>query len=158
MEPTVYREMYDGEEAAVCALVEYVFNALVAPEYGREGIEEFFRFASPGAMAGRVRSGGFVLLASQAQNLVGMLEFAPPDRIALLFVSVRRQGIARELLVRAVNRAKSENATLSKINVHSSPYAQAAYRRMGFHPSGKVTTAHGIRYIPMELIVANARG
>ena len=145
--------MHAGDETAVCALVGRVFNEFVAPDYEREGIKEFFRFANPNAMAGRVRSGGFVLVANQAGKPVGMLEFAPPDRIAMLFVTPRRRGIARQLLVHAISRLRCESPALSKITVHSSPYAEVAYRRMGFRPTGNATTEHGIKYIPMELII-----
>jgi hypothetical protein len=82
-EPIVYEEMRSGEEPAVCELVERVFSELVAPDYEREGVQEFFRFANPRAMAERTRSGGFVLVARQAEKLVGMLEFARPDRVAM---------------------------------------------------------------------------
>lgn len=151
MEPIVYQEMRPGEEAAVCELVAHVFNEWVAPDYEQEGIEEFFRFANPSAMAERVRSGGFVLVAMQLENIVGALEFALPDRIAMLFVTLQKQGIAKELVARAIEKARSENPALLKVTVHSSPCAEAAYQRMGFRQTGNDTTEHGIRYIPMEL-------
>lgn len=153
MEPILYGEMRTGEEPGVCDLVARVFNEFVAPDYGQEGIEEFFRFSNPPAMAERVRSGGFVMTARQADNLVGVLEFAPPDRIAMLFVTLRNKGIARALLARAVSKARGVNQRLSKVTVHSSPYAEPAYKRMGFRPIGDATTNHGIRYIPMELFL-----
>lgn len=153
MEPVVYRAMRSGEEQAVCELVQQVFNEFVAPDYGQEGIEEFFRFANPSAMAERMSSGGFVLVASQADRLVGMLEFAPPDHIAMLFVALRYQGIAKELLARAISKARAVNPDLSKVTVHSSPYAEPIYLRMGFRQIGHATTDHGITYIPMELIL-----
>lgn len=155
MEPIVYQEMRSGEEPAVCKLVEHVFNELVASDYEQEGREEFFRFATPHAMAERVRSGGFVLVAKQSGNLVGALEFALPERVAMLFVTLRKQGVAKEMLVRAIRKARSENPALSKVTVHSSPYAEAAYQKMGFRRSGSATTDHGIRYIPMELSLEN---
>jgi GNAT superfamily N-acetyltransferase len=153
METIVYEEMKPGEEAAVCELVERVFNEFVAPDYGQEGVEEFFRFANPPAMAERIRSGGFVLLARQEEKLVGVLEFALPDRIAMLFVALRQHGIAKQLLARAIDKALSENPVLLKVTVHSSPYAEVAYRKMGFHRTANVKTVHGIKYIPMELPV-----
>lgn len=151
MEQIVYREMRTGEEAAVCELVARVFKEMVAPDYESEGIEEFFRFANPIAMAERVRSGGFVLVARQSGNLVGVLEFVLPDRIAMLFVTLRKQGIAKELVARAIEKARSEIPDLSKVAVHSSPYAELAYQKMGFRRTGNETTEHGIRYVPMEL-------
>lgn len=151
MEPIVYRTMNSGEEHAVCDLVRQIFNEFVAPDYGKEGIEEFFRFANPGAMEKRMQSDGFVLVACQANVLVGMLEFFPPDRIAMFFVAVPHQGIGEKLLALAISRARVVNPDLLTVTVHSSPYAEPIYLKMGFHKVGDVTTENGITYIPMEL-------
>lgn len=153
MDSVAYEEMRAGEEQLACDLVQLVFNELVAPDYEPEGVEEFSRFANPSAMAKRRDSGGFVLVARQTGKLVGVLEFVPPDRIAMLFVALRGRGIAKELVARAVKRARRENAGLSRVTVNSSPYAEAFYLRMGFRPVGEARTEHGIRYTPMELSV-----
>ena len=147
--------MNTGEEPSVCELVRKVFNEFVAADYGQEGVEEFFRFASPEAMKERVRSGGFVWVADQADALVGMLEFSLPDCIAMLFVTVQHQGIAKELLVQAMSKARALNPDLAKLTVHSSPYAEPIYQKMGFRKSGNATTENGITYIPMELLLKN---
>jgi GNAT superfamily N-acetyltransferase len=151
MESTTYREMVDGEEEAVNALVEGVFNEFVAPDYDDEGIAEFFRFANPDAMKERIRSGGFVLVAEYGDRLAGVLEFTPPNSIAMLFVTVRRRGIAKGLLSQAMKKVLVANPSLSKLIVHSSPYAVAVYEKMGFHSTDKAMKENGIEYVPMEL-------
>ena len=151
METVIFREMQPGEEAAVCSLVEEVFDEWVAPDYEAEGREEFFRFANPRALAARLNTGGFVLLALFEEQIVGMLEFSPPDRIAMLFVKLRNRGIAKSLLKLAIEKARNHNPTLSKITVHSSLFGEAAYERMGFLQTGQKTKDHGIEFIPMEL-------
>lgn len=153
MEPIAYEEMTSGEEPAVCDLVKQVFDELVAPDYNQRGVDEFFRFVNPSAVAERVRSGGHVLVAKKSGKIVGVLEFVPPDRIALLFVTLRGKGIGKELVTRIIEKAKHEDPSLSKVTVHSSPYAKVAYQKMGFRRSGNATTEHGIRYIPMELVL-----
>lgn len=150
MDQITYRAMRCGEEQAACELVRQVFNEFVASDYGAVGIEEFFKFANPNAMTTRVKAGGYVLVASTSDSLVGMLEFAPPDRIAMLFVSLRRRGIAKELLERTIRRALMASPPVSKLTVHSSPYAEPIYEKMGFNRIGGVTKEHGITYIPME--------
>lgn len=155
MEPIEYREMNIGEEQMVCKLVSRVFNEFIAPDYEQKGIEEFFRFANPSAMRERMQSGGFILLAYRGDVLAGMLEFFPPDRIAMLFVAIQKHGIAKELLDRAVNKTVAINPTLSKITAHSSPYAKTIYEKMGFHKTGNTTTENGITYTPMELLLEN---
>ena len=153
IESLTYREMIPGEEQVVCDLVKEVFEEFVAPDYRQEGIEEFFLFANSIRMRQRVQSGGFVLLACQADRVVGMLEFVPPERIAMLFVSTQHQGIASELVDRAVGKARAANSDMTKITVHSSPYAEKFYLKSGFHKTGGAETDHGITYIPMELRV-----
>lgn len=153
MEQVVYREMHPGEEQVVCDLVSQVFNEYVAPDYEQVGIEEFFRFANSDAMKERMQDAGFVLVASHADTLVGVLEFFPPDIIAMLFVTVHHHGIAKELLAKAISKAKASNPNLSKLIVHSSPYAEPIYEKMGFDRTGSITTENGITYIPMELDV-----
>ena len=151
MPPIVYREMKTGEELAVCDLVTEVFNNYVASDYGQNGVQEFFNFANPDAMKERMKSDGFVLIAQQADTIVGMLEFFPPDSIAMLFVAVRRQGIAKELLSQLIRKVRNLYPELSKIKVHSSSYAEPIYQKLGFRKTGNAMTENGITYIPMEL-------
>ncbi|MBE7385644.1 MAG: hypothetical protein F6J95_030125 [Leptolyngbya sp. SIO1E4] len=53
-EQVIYRDMRSGEEPIVCELVRQVFDEFVAPDYGKAGAEEFFRFANPDAMETRL--------------------------------------------------------------------------------------------------------
>ena len=151
MNSLIYREMTAGEEQEVFDLVREVFMKYVAPDYREEGVREFFRFADPEKMRQRMQSGGFVLLACRAQKIVGMVEFVPPERIAMLFVSVQHQGIASELVRHAANRARTENSNIKKITAHSSPYAVPFYLKIGFCKTGEAVADHGIKYIPVEL-------
>jgi len=153
MEPITYREMKQGEEQAVCELVTQVFNEYVASDYGQDGIEEFFRFANPESMKERMKSNGFVLVAVQDDTLVGMLEFFPPNMVALLFVNLRHHGIAKNLLSQSIDKARIIDPSLSSLVTHSSPYAKAIYQKMGFRNTGNVKTENGITFIPMELLL-----
>lgn len=150
MQAIVYRPMNAGEEPAVSRLVLEVFNKFVAADLEPDGIEEFLRFANPQALRARCQPNGFVLVACKAETIVGMLEFIPPDRIAMLFVSLRGQGIARELLARAIARVRTDNPQLLKLTVNSSLYAKPIYEKLGFQATGAVTTINGIRFIPMQ--------
>jgi ribosomal protein S18 acetylase RimI-like enzyme len=155
MERIYYRTVQSGEEKYVCALIRTVFDKLVAPDFNDEGIKEFYRFANPVSMEERSALGSFVFLALRYEKIVGMIEFIPPDRIALLFVDYRGHGIARELLARAIIKVQEEQPNVSFISVHSSPYAVIAYERLGFVVTGEKTTEHGITYIPMKLRVSH---
>lgn len=150
-----YREMLLGEEQAVCDLVKRVFDEYVASDCGQDGIGGFFRFANANAMKERVRSGGVVLVAQRGDELVGVLEFFPPNIIAMLFVTVKRKGIATTLLKQAITKIRVANPTLEQLIVHSSPYALSIYQKMGFEVAGERITENGITYIPMELDLAD---
>ncbi len=82
-EDIAYREMKPGEELEVCNLANNVFNQYVAPDYDQEGIDEFVRFANPNAMKERTQANGFVFVAYQGYKLVGMIEFFPPNVVAM---------------------------------------------------------------------------
>ena len=144
-----YRFVRSGEESQVCSLVEKVFHELVAPDYGPEGIQEFLQFANPKAMAERAGPEQVIVVAEQGSDLVGMIEMRAYDHIALLFVSRRRQGIAKELLCLAVQECRHRKLDLRRITVNSSPFAEPIYRRMGFTATGPVQGKKGILFMPM---------
>jgi len=144
-----YRFMKGGEEAQVCALVERVFREFLAPDYGPEGIHVFFEFANPQSMAQRAGPEQVIVVAEQGAEIVGMIEMRGCDHIALLFVSHRRQGIAKELLRRAVQECRHREPEVRRITVNSSPFAEPIYRRMGFAATGPVQEKKGILFVPM---------
>lgn len=146
---THYRFMQKGEEAKVCSLVEQVFNEFVAPDYDIQGIDEFFRYANPLALAERAGSDQTVIVAEQGSYLVGVIELRNCDHIAMLFFSHRDRGIAKELIRRAVEECRKKKPEIKRITVNSSPYAEPFYFRMGFNPTAPLQKKNGIIFRPM---------
>ncbi|MFA5375587.1 MAG: YajD family HNH nuclease [Dehalococcoidia bacterium] len=148
-----YRAMKQGEEDDVCTLVTRVFKEFVAPQYTFGGIEEFLKFADPEAMAARTQANDLVLVAETNDDIVGVIEMRDGEHICLLFVDKRfhRQGIARELLKRALEICARNRTGQATITVHSSPNAVEAYRHLGFQSTGPEQTKNGIRFVPMTL-------
>ena len=149
----VYRAMRPEEENEVCSLVTRVFNSFVAPQYSQEGIEEFLKFADPNAMSARTQANHFVLVAEKNDDIVGMIEMRDGEHICLLFVdeAYHRQGIARELLRKALETCARSQPGQATITVNSSPNAIEAYRHLGFQSTGHEQTRNGIRFVPMAL-------
>ncbi len=141
--------MEKGEEAKVCSLVETVFNEFVAPDYEAEGINEFFKFANSLALAERAGSDQIVIVAEQGSNIVGIIEMRNCEHIAMLFVSFRGKGIAKELINRSVEECRNRKPGLKRITVNSSPFAEPFYSRMGFTPTGPFQKKNGITFEPM---------
>ena len=152
--------MRPGEENDVCSLVARVFGTFVAPQYTQEGVDEFLRYAEPEAMAARARANHFVLLAEMDGRLVGMIEVRNCDHISLLFVEgeFQKQGVARDLVRRAIQRCMLNRSKLGRVTVNSSPNAVEAYKHMGFRPLGPEQTANGIRFVPMAVDAKTAGG
>jgi predicted GNAT family N-acyltransferase len=146
-----YRQMAHGEEGEVCTLVVRVFHAFVAPDFSREGVEEFLRYACPDALSVRARAGHIVFLAEEEGRLVGMLELKPYDHIAMLFVEAQGRGIGKELVRRAVNLCREHVHEAPRLSVHASRYALPIYRQLGFETLGPERTENGITYVPMAL-------
>jgi predicted GNAT family N-acyltransferase len=144
-----YRFMEPGEEQKVCVLVAKVFNEFVAPEYGQDGIDEFFKFADAEAMAGRASSEQVVMIAEIGAEIVGIIEIIRNNHISLLFVSRRGEGIAKRLLTMAIEECGKRQPGLKEVTVNSSPYAKPIYRAMGFQTTGPLQKKNGIIFVPM---------
>ena len=146
-----YRLMRSGEEREVCALVARVFDRFVAPDFLPTGVEEFYRYAEPNALAERREAGHTVLVAEEGSGVVGMLELRGLDHIAMLFVEGQGRGIGKELVARAVQLCSEHAPQVRGISVHASRYAVPVYRKMGFQAVGEERTENGITYLPMVL-------
>jgi GNAT superfamily N-acetyltransferase len=145
------RPLRPGEEAAVIALVERVFDETVAPHYSDAGVREFYSYAAAEPLAARSLSNHFVLVAEQGDALVGMIEMRHAQHVAMLFVEPRGRGIGGQLLKAALAVCESEHPDLARVTVHSSPNAVAAYEKLGFLATDQEGELNGIRFIPMAL-------
>lgn len=153
-ESVKYRNMKPGEEVEVSNLVARSFNEFIAPGFSEEGVEEFFKYANHRALLKRTEGGNhFVLVAEREGMSVGMIEIKERRHISMLFVdkSFHRKGIARGLLMLALEDIRSGAAIPEKITVNSSPFAVSFYERAGFKPTSETKTIHGIVHIPMAL-------
>lgn len=147
-----YRSMTPGDEAGAADLAWNVFLEFVAPEFGPEGIEEFQSYVRVDAMADRLKSGNFGLLAESGQGIVGVIEIRNHNHIALLFVdkAYQRRGIATQLIDKAIEICRKRNPDIQSITVNASPNAVAAYRSVGFMATADITVANGMRFVPMK--------
>lgn len=145
------RPLKEGEEPVACALVERIFNEFVAPEFPREGVEEFLRYARPDAMARRRATGHTVLVAEEDAGIVGVLELRGHAHIAMLFVESQGRGVGRALFEEALRICRGHPEGRGHIRVHASRYAVPIYESFGFAAEGPEQEEHGITYTPMIL-------
>jgi predicted GNAT family N-acyltransferase len=64
-----------------------------------------------------------------------------------------RQGIARELLKRALEICARNRTDQATITVNSSPNSVEVYQHLGFQATGAEQTKNGIRFVPMALSI-----
>ena len=148
-----YRFMNSGEESLVSELALNAFNEFIAYECTDEGIYEIKSFFDPVAIKERSVENSFILVSVSNQRIIGMLEMKEYSHLSMLFVDkeFHRNGVARGLLNKSIEIAKSKNPRLRDITVNSSRYAETIYQRMGFVRTQRMQIEKGIKFIPMVL-------
>lgn len=138
------RELRQEETEEALCLVWNVFQEYEAPDYTKEGIEEFYKSIHDEKYLSKLCwYGAFV-----QEKLVGIIATRNEGtHIALFFVDGKyhRQGIGKRLY----QIARSGNNS-NKITVNSSPYAVPVYHKLGFIDTDAEQVVNGLRFIPME--------
>ena len=149
MSVTLCRDMADGEEAAVLAIVMAGFDEFVRPDLSFEGVAEFERSAR--AFVLDRPPGHRLWVAEMGNELVGMLDMRDGSHIALFFVEPghTRRGVGGRLLEHAIDKCREVDAHLPAVTVNSSPWAVPVYRRLGFEAMDDEREHSGIRFVPM---------
>ncbi len=138
----------------VLELVWAVFQEFEAPDYSRQGIEEFRKFISYNSIIEKFDKGEMCFWGCiDNDNLTGVIATRGVNHICMLFVNKKyhRRGIARSLFETVEEICKSQD--INKITVNSSPYAIEFYHRLGFFDSDKEQTVDGIRFTPMVYLL-----
>lgn len=135
-------------------LVWAVFQEFEAPDYSRQGIEEFRKFISYNSIIEKFDKGEMCFWGCiDNDNLIGVIATRGVNHICMLFVNkeYHRRGIARSLFETVEEICKSQN--INKITVNSSPYAIEVYHHLSFFDSDKEQTVDGIRFTPMVYLL-----
>ena len=122
-----------------------VFVEYEAPDYTREGVDEFYKSIHDESFVSKLDFYG----AFHISCMIGVIAARNEgSHIALFFVDGKyhRQGIGKSLFeyLRA-------NCNCNKMTVNSSPYAIEIYRRLGFKETDTEQVVNGLRFTPMEL-------
>jgi len=146
-----------GDELDLSNLIKCVYDEFVAPDYSKAGNDFFYDFIVADCFVDRINTKDNIILVAECDNLkIGMIEVRDNNHISLLFVDkhYHGQGIARELFVQAVKMCKMRDKDLDKFYVHASPYSVPIYQKLGFHKTNEIQEQFGIKYIPMEMMIA----
>ena len=97
------------------------------------------------------------MLAIAGGQPAGVIDLRDNDHVSLLFVDkgFQRQGIARELLARALSVARPARPGLDRVTVNSSRFGVPIYERLGFRQTGPERTVNGIVFTPMAHLLSS---
>ena len=151
------REIIAGEEIEICNLVARAFNEFIAPDFPEQGVEEFFLYANPSSFKRRIRKGYLAMVAECDGKLAGMIEIRSEDHISMLYVDKKfhRRGIARNLVIQALDKIIKNNSGLKDITVNSSRYAVPFYESLGFIQHDEEKFEYGVIHTPMMITRSN---
>ena len=144
------RKIKQTEMKDALKLVWETFLKFEAPEYTKEGIEEFKRcIEDKNWIEQREFIGAF-----EEENIVGVIATKDITHIALFFVDGKyhKQGVGAGLIHKLSEYLYCEMGQTS-MTVNSSPYAVGFYHKLGFADTGSEQTLAGIVFTPMELII-----
>ncbi len=125
------------------SLVWRVFQEYEAPDYTRQGVDEFYKSIHDEDFLSMLSMFG----AYVNNKLVGIIATRNMGtHIALFFVDGKyhRQGIGKKLFQKVL-----EHSTASRVTVNSSPFAVPVYRKLGFLDTDREQTVNGLRFTPM---------
>lgn len=145
MQDITVRELERGECSKALTLVWRVFQEYEAPDYTKEGVEEFYRSICDEKYLSELCLYG----AFDREVLVGVLATrCGGTHIALFFVDGKyhRRGIGKKLFQTAWAKC-----SFGKMTVNSSPYAVLIYRKLGFSDTDTEQVVNGLRFTPMRL-------
>jgi GNAT superfamily N-acetyltransferase len=135
-------------------LVWTVFKEFEAPDYSKQGIEEFREFISYKSIIDKYDKQELYFWGCLDDGyLIGIIVTRGVNHICMLFVKKEhhRRGVARKLFQIVEERCKEHN--ISEITVNSSPYAIEFYHHLGFVDTDKEQTVNGIRFTPMVYLL-----
>jgi GNAT superfamily N-acetyltransferase len=147
------RKMRPQEIEAISTLINDVFDHFIAPQYTKQGIDEFKRFIEPDFIALRNQIDSFTLVATVNEQIIGMIEIREYKHVSLLFIDAHHQkrGYSRFLLNAAIKQSRKVNPAINQFTVNASPNAFRTYQHLGFIADSEEVERKGIRYTPMTL-------
>jgi GNAT superfamily N-acetyltransferase len=97
-----------------------------------------------------------MILALDRDIKAGVIEVRNYDHISLFFVSKNYQnkGIGKKLHELAVSKCIAIKPNVTKIEVHSSPYAVPIYEKLGFVKTSIEQVVNGMKFTPMLLTLS----
>ena len=131
-------------------VIKVTFLKFEAPDYSKEGTENFFKFANYETIKENLSKTMKIYVAKVEEKIVGVIGYRDNSHINLLFVleEYQHNGIAKALYNLVIEKCR--NASTNKVTVNSSPYAHNVYLKLGFIDDNQMQEVDGIKFYPMH--------
>ena len=154
----IFRPATVNDAAAISSLIHALGKSFVINPDG-SGADRFWGSVSADAEASYIQSSRYQFTVAVAgSSLAGVIAVRDTAHLFHLFVATehQRKGLARNLWRQVLAKIQA-NGYGGPVTVNSSLTAQPVYKSFGFLPSGSVTEADGIAFIPMSFTIANGQ-
>ena len=143
---------YSYELNKALMLIQKVFIDCIAPQYSEEGVKIFLEFNEQTNTIERLENNGFMIIAKEGNNIIGVIEVKDYTHITRFFVDVefQGQGIGRKLFFMALKKCMMYNDNIDCLSVNSSPNSVNIYEHLGFVKESSLTEKNGIKFMPMK--------
>jgi GNAT superfamily N-acetyltransferase len=144
----------EADARAIGVLVRRVTRQDVLPDQSARAAAHLMETMSARNERVRIRDGMRYHVAEIGGRIVGVVATRDDSHVFRLFVSRRWRGlgIARRLLDRAVADCRKRAGTRS-ITLNASPFAVAAYRRLGFVSKGRLIARGPAGVVAMPMVL-----
>lgn len=149
------RPLFSSEWDEAMRLAWDTFVLYEAPEYSKEGIQNFKNFVKDPILKTLFLDGKYKAMGAFDNDfLIGIIGVRNETHISLLFVDseYHHKGVASKLLKRMFSFVKKEYGK-NCMTVNSSPYAVGFYHKLGFVDTDRELLTDGIRYTPMKISI-----
>lgn len=147
-----YRSVRANEWNDAMSFVWRIFTQFNAPEYSKEGIENFYAFLTNPLLEDMFLEGTYITYAAfDDGEIVGFAGSRNRNFLSMLFVdeNYHHQGIATALVDYMAENMRNTGCRV--MQVKSSPYAVGFYMAYGFIATDLMQNNNGIKTLPMEL-------
>jgi GNAT superfamily N-acetyltransferase len=154
----IFRPATVNDSAAISSLIYTLGQSFLVNADG-SGAERFWDSVSASSEASYIQSPRYQFtVAETSASLAGVIAVRDTTHLFHLFVATEHQrvGLAKKLWQQVLGTLHS-NGYHGPVTVNSSLSAQPVYERFGFLPTGSVTQADGIAFIPMSFTIAHGQ-